>query len=252
MRRCTSSSIRDQRLSFGTVLYNNDFAANSYNQSVRSDIFTANYAYRPDNSLIDFRANFYGSKLTMEYLSPAAGLSAASNTASGRQIEDTGLGFDVANISRIDLGAGVRVKSEYGYEYFHDDVDASNKLDSFSGGRHQSLRVDRILAECSHRRHSPRASSTPSSACVTTPYNLDGGGFVPTLGTPVFPGGPTPVLPSFLKPGSYSFNQSDGDFSPKLTLAAKPVEWFQPYVTYSESFRAPTISESLGGWHPSR
>ena len=42
---------RDQRLSFGTVLYDNDFAANGYNQSVRSDIYTANYSYRPSHRL---------------------------------------------------------------------------------------------------------------------------------------------------------------------------------------------------------
>ena len=160
---------RDQRLSFGTVLYDNDFAANGYNQSVRSDIYTANYSYSPDNSLIDFRVNFYGSKLTMQYLSPAAGLSPTRFSASGRDIVDTGLGFDVTNISRIDLGAGVRVKSEYGYEYFQDDVDASNKLVPMLRGAASIPRVPRTLEECSRRRHSPRASSTPSSACATTP-----------------------------------------------------------------------------------
>ena len=240
---------RDQRLSFGTVLYDNDFAANGYNQSVRSDIYTANYSYRPDNNLIDFRANFYGSKLTMQYLSPAAGLSPTSFSASGRDIVDTGLGFDVTNISRIDLGAGVRVKSEYGYEYFQDDVDASNKLVPSQGGGVNPSGTSDIGGVFSQTTFSKSIFDAIIGLRYDT-YNLDGSGVVPTLGQ-VFPGGPTPVLPTFLKPGPYSFNQSDSGFSPKLTLAAKPVEWFQPYVTYSETFRAPTISETLaGGSHP--
>jgi hemoglobin/transferrin/lactoferrin receptor protein len=240
---------RDQRLSFGTVLYSNDFSANSYNQSVRSDIYTANYSYRPDNNLIDFRANFYGSKLTMQYLSPAAGLSAASSTASGRDIIDTGVGFDVANISRIDLGGGVRVKSEYGYEYFEDFVEASNKITpTLAGGVNPSGRSD-IGGVFSQTTFSKSIFDAIIGLRYDM-YNLDGNGVVPTPG-PIFPGGPTPTLPSFLTPGPYSIDQSDSGFSPKLTLAAKPVEWFQPYVTYSESFRAPTVSETLaGGTHP--
>jgi hemoglobin/transferrin/lactoferrin receptor protein len=38
---------------------------------------------------------------------------------------------------------------------------------------------------------------------------------------------------------------------PKVTLAARVTDWLQPYVTYSESFRPPSISELLtGGTHP--
>jgi hemoglobin/transferrin/lactoferrin receptor protein len=243
---------RDQRLSFGTVLYNNDFAADGYNQTIRSKIYTANYTYKPaDNPLIDFRANFYGSDLTMHYLS-AVDTSAAGRmflTSAGRVIEDLGLGFDVANVSRFNLGGGVRVRTEYGYERFHDDVDAFNELTPSKGaGVNPSGRssIGGVFSETTF-------SKSIFDAIIGLRYdtfNLDGDGVVPKLGQ-VFPGGPTPVLPPFLKPGPYTFSQSDGGFSPKLTLAARPFEWFEPYVTYSESFRAPTVSETLaGGSHP--
>jgi len=58
-------------------------------------------------------------------------------------------------------------------------------------------------------------------------------------------------LPPGVTPGPYTIDKSDGRFDPKLTLAAQVLDWLQPYVTYSESFRAPTISETLtGGIHP--
>ncbi len=170
----------DQRLSFGTVLYKNDFAANGYNQSVRSNIYTANYTYKPANDLIDFRANFYGSDVTMYY--PSAPPGSMGSSASGRQIEDTGIGFDVANTSRIDLGNGFRVKSDYGYEYFHDDVDATNKINSIlEGGVNPSgtSSVGGVFSETTFTK----GIFDAIVGLRYDRYNLEGGGVVP-------PGGP--------------------------------------------------------------
>jgi hemoglobin/transferrin/lactoferrin receptor protein len=242
---------RDQRLSFGTVLYNNDFAADGYNQTIRSKIYTSNYIYKPtDNPLIDFRANFYDSDLTMHYLqavdTTAVGL--LFLPSAGRVIEDVGLGFDAANISRFNLGGGVLVKAEYGYEYFHDDIDASNQLDLSKGAGVNPSGTSSIGGVFSQTTISKSIFDAIIGLRYDT-FNLDGAGVVPTLSSP-FPG-LNPVLPPFLKPGPYTFSQSEGGFSPKLTLAARPVEWFAPYVTYSESFRPPTVSETLaGGSHP--
>ncbi len=140
-----------QRLSFGTVLYNNDFTASSYDQNIDLKIYTAGYEYHPGNDLINFRANFSGSDLTMKYLRPADGLTPTPNSnSSGRKIEDLGLGFDVSNTSLFDLG-GIHVKSNYGYEYFHDDVDALNSIDpTKKGGVNSSGELDdpgRLLAD---------------------------------------------------------------------------------------------------------
>jgi hemoglobin/transferrin/lactoferrin receptor protein len=46
-------------------------------------------------------------------------------------------------------------------------------------------------------------------------------------------------------------DRSDGRLSPKVTLAAQVLPWLQPYATYAETFRPPTISETMfGGEHP--
>ena len=54
-------------------------------------------------------------------------------SAWGRVIDDEGWGFDVSNVSRFNLGT-VGVKSEYGYEYFRDDVETSNRFQPVAQG----------------------------------------------------------------------------------------------------------------------
>lgn len=235
-----------QRLSFGTVLYNNDFTAVSYDQNIDSKIYTASYEYNPGNDLINFRANFSGSDLTMKYLRPADGLT-PNPDSSGRRIEDVGLGFDLSNTSLFDIG-GIHVKSNYGYEYFHDNVDAWNSLDpSQKGGVNPS--GDSTIRGAFSETTFSKSIFDFIVGLRYDDYDLKGSGdvFVDSL----FGGAYTPPLPPFLSLGPYKVDRSDGGFSPKLTLAVKPVEWFQPYVTWSNSFRAPTVSETLlAGVHP--
>jgi hemoglobin/transferrin/lactoferrin receptor protein len=239
----------DQRVSFGTVLYNNDFTSNSYNQNVDSKIYTAGYVYKPANDLIDFRANFSGSDLNMKYLSPADGLT-PNPDSSGRHMEDVGLGFDVSNTSLFDV-ASIHVKSNYGYEYFHDSVDSWNSLDSdLKGGVNPS--GDSTIRGAFSETTFSKSIFDFIVGLRYDDYNIKGHNEV--VADPIDFGGGfifVPTLPPFLTPGPYTVDKSSGGFSPKLTLAVKPVDWFQPYVTWSNSFRAPTISETLlGGNHP--
>jgi hemoglobin/transferrin/lactoferrin receptor protein len=73
-------------------------------------------------------------------------------------------------------------------------------------------------------------------------YKLDG----------TFTANATNAFPLQLTPGqTYSVDQSEGRVDPKITLAARVTPWLQPYITYSESMRAPTINETMaGGSHP--
>jgi len=236
-----------QRLSFGTVLYNNDFTANSYDQNIDSKIYTASYEYNPGNDLINFRANFSGSDLTMRYLSPADRLTPSPGSdSSGRRIEDLGLGFDVSNTSLFDL-AGIHVKSNYGYEYFHDDVDALNSRDPIKKGGVNSSGDSTTRGVFSETTFSKSIFDFIVGLRYDD-YDLKGSGDV--FVDQVF-GFYTPQLPPFLSLGPYSVDKTDGGFSPTLTLAVKPVDWFQPYVKWSNSFRSPSVSETLlGGVHP--
>ncbi len=225
---------REQHVKVGGVFYDNDFSANGYQQNLNMQTYTANYTFNPvGNDLINLRINGYGNDVELKYL---RGL-APSNTEAGRVIEDQGLGFDASNISRFNLGS-IRVKSEYGYEYFHDDVNAKNTIDPTLGGGANPSGESSISSPFSQTTFSYGIFDLIGGLRYDA-YSLEGSG-VALPGTPGFPAG-----------GPYSIDKSDERWSPKVTLAATPFSWLQPYVTYSESMRAPTVSESLvGGIHP--
>jgi len=114
----------EQKIKIGGVFYRNEFIANSYYQTLESDIFTANYHYKPVHTeMINLKVNAYRSDVTMTYLRPF--IVSPFLAAIGRVIQDVGTGFDATNVSILRLG-GIKVWSEYGYEYFHDDVDSIN------------------------------------------------------------------------------------------------------------------------------
>jgi len=236
----------EQQLSFGTVLYNNDFTANGYNQNIDSKIYTANYSYDPiGNDLVHFRANFSGSDLTMKYDNGVDG----NSSADGRRINDLGLGFTIQNTSLFDLG-GIRVKSNYGYEYFHDKVDASNSLDPSQAGGVNPSGNSTIRGAFSETTFSKSIFDFIVGMRYDD-YNLNGRGTVDVHIPPYLPPNFPYTLPPGVALGPYSIDKSDGGFSPTLTLQAKPAEWFQPYVKWSNSFTPPSINQTLlDGTHP--
>ncbi|WP_177230794.1 TonB-dependent receptor [Rhizobium sp. NFR07] len=61
------------------------------------------------------------------------------------------------------------------------------------------------------------------------------------------PGGPAQVIDAI----PVDVDQSDGAWLPSATIAVKPVEWLQPFVSYSRSYRPPAVFEALlSGGHP--
>lgn len=222
----------DSRLKLGWVSYNNFFFANSADQQITNNSFTANYAWDPDNALIDLHVNGYYNDTEMAYLPTAR----TTSSYRGRVIEDEGWGFDVSNTSTFGVGE-VGVSSVNGVEYFYDDVTTSNTLNpSLYGGVNPSgtSSIGGVFSE-----------TTFSYSIVDLIvglrydfYTLNGSGYENSAG------GAVPI-------GAWTVDQSDGRFDPKVTLAVRPFDWLQPYVTYAETMRAPTASETMvGGEHP--
>jgi hemoglobin/transferrin/lactoferrin receptor protein len=227
----------EQRLKLGGVFYDNDFLANGYLQNLNTKTYTANYTYNPvGTELISLRLNAYHNDVEMKYLQ---GLT-SSNTEAGRVIDDEGWGFDATNVSRFHLGS-VRVRSEYGYEYFFDDVDAKNTINPTLGGGANPSGKSSISGPFSQTTFSYGIFDLIGGLRYDQ-YALEGSG-IALAGSPGFQ--------SVGGPFAYSVDRDDQRLDPKITLAATPLAWLQPYVTYSESMRAPTISEALvGGIHP--
>jgi hemoglobin/transferrin/lactoferrin receptor protein len=207
----------DHTLSLGGVLYNNDFFANSYDQTVNNKTFTAKYRYDPDNDLIDLRINGYYNDLKMEY-------TGGTGSYVGRTITDRGAGFDVSNISLLSLGA-VQIRSTTGVEYFHDDVSSEN------GGVNPGDGASSQGGVFSENTFS-YGNFDLTAGLRYNFYALNGWG-------------------SLANYGDYDVDISKGSFDPKLTLAYNVTPWLQPYVAWSRSMRAPTLQETmLGGDHP--
>lgn len=222
----------DSTLKLGAVFYNNYFYANSADQQITNNTYTAKYHYDPDSELIDFRLNAYYNDLQMTYLNTAR----TTSSSRGRVIEDKGWGFDSSNTSQFTIGE-VAVSTINGFEYFHDDVNTYNTLTpSNYGGVNPSgeSSIGGVFSE-----------TTFSYSIVDFIlglrydfYTLDGSG------TETSTGGAVPI-------GPWTVDQSDGRFDPKFTLAINPYDWLQPYATYAETMRAPTASETMvGGTHP--
>ncbi len=155
----------DHTFKFSGITYDNDFFANSYFQNVKNQTLAASYSYTPDNELIDFRANAYWNRLKMKYDTDVRG----GGTAAGRQIIDTGKGFDISNTSLFDLG-DVAVRANYGVEYFRDDYDVINSTARPSGGVNgggsqcHDRRLQHDDLHLRHRRPDGRACATTTTA----------------------------------------------------------------------------------------
>lgn len=205
-------------LNLGAVVYDNDFFANSYGQTVNNRTLTANYRYNPGNPLLDLKVNGYYNDLTMKYTSGSA-------SGLGRVIEDEGLGFDISNLSRFSLGP-VAVRSNNGVEYFHDDVSAKN------GGVNPGDGTSALLGVFTDTTFSYGLFDLTPGLRYNH-YWLEGSGVLSR------------------NYGAYDVDISEGSLDPKITLAVNVTDWLQPYVTWSRSLRAPTLQETmLGGDHP--
>jgi len=157
-------------------------------------------------------------------------------TSAGRVINDIGTGFDLTNVSLMRFG-DLKVRAEYGYEYFQDDVTVINSTLQPGFGVN------------------PSGESSISGIFSATTFSYGSFDLIAGLRydryTIAGVAGVVAGNPLGLRPGSFTLDRSEGRFNPKVTLAAKPADWFQPYVSYSESMRAPTVNETLaGGNHP--
>ncbi|WP_244534703.1 TonB-dependent receptor [Hyphomicrobium sp. CS1GBMeth3] len=202
---------------------------------MRSETFTASYSYNPiSTDLVNLKVNLYRNNVTMNYDSTP--LISNGGGSAGREIDDESMGFDVTNVSKFNLG-GVRVSSQYGYEYFFDDVDVINSTTQPGYGVNPSgeSSIQGVFSETTFSY----GIFDLIGGLRYDRFKVDGQGSV------------GPGNPLGMPPGPYVVDVDEGRWNPKVTLAATPWQWLQPYVTYAEAFRAPTVSELLtGGVHP--
>src|SRR5690606_13294320 len=130
-----------------------------------------------------------------------------------------------------------KVRSQYGYEYFYDDVHSINSATNPNQGVN------------------PNGESSIGGAFSSTKFSYGIVDFITGLRYDHFElsgsGAVNANNPLGMPAGPYTVDRSEGRFNPKITLALNPTQWFMPFVTYAETMRAPTVSETLmGGVHP--
>lgn len=279
----------DMKLTLGWVHNDSRFNTGNYDfiltggalqettESVMNDTFTSALDWKPDGSLIDLKARFYYNHIKDDKTQKgpfSTGPSSYTMATLGGSIENTSSGETL-------LGS---LSFNYGAEAFRDDgktildngfsangVDYSSTL---SGGTPSGKRD--VASGFANATLKPSTWLTVSGGLRYDWYHLYGNTTIygneitPIIGynvippscfpSPPFPpnvgctpGSSTPIYgTSYYQQLNMEVDKSGGALLPTFTVAVKPVEWLQPFVKYSKSFRPPTIMESfINGGHDS-
>lgn len=270
---------------FNTGNYDGAFSTGNLTKAtegVVNNTLTSALDWNPDSELIDLKARLYYNNLKNDRVEQGSVLS----TGPSNYVMET-LGGSAENTSRFETGLGALALS-YGVEGFGDDGKtvltrgfvAANGTDyssTLSGGTPSGKRD--IISGFGNAKYTPTDWLTVSGGLRYDWYHATGSAVVygsqtqDIIGYNVTPAVPCTVLPSPpFPPGTcvggspavytpiygpaytpkYNVNvdKSGGALLPSVTIAVKPLEWLQPFVKYSKSYRPPTIMESfLNGGH---
>lgn len=184
---------------------------------VTTSNFVARYAFsRPDNDWLNLNISAYRTTTDTDQRR-ISGTPAQLGQSRFFKIET--IGFDINNTSRLQFG-DVKMAVTYGIDAFQDRV---RTQDIASNGDETTPSGQRSVYGGFLQSHLNWGKFDLIGGLRYDSYELSGGN-----------------------------NKSSGDrLSPKITLGFTPFQGFQPYVTYAEGYRAPSITETLvAGLHP--
>lgn len=230
----------DHDLKLGYVGYKNKFISN-YAWDLQNKTYFVNYAFTPDNDLIDARINLYKNQTDMNY-EPGYG------SYSDRQIKSINKGGDISNTSKFALANGWNISAFYGASYNEDKFDVTSRGANAPGklrktSAYTDITLDKgIFSSTVGLRYDHwklsgiRQERTQGTGAVSPDYQ---GGF---KGNPC-PAGPVNCSAEAMQTSGHKLN-------PKVTLAITPMDWMQLYTTYSHTYRPPTTQETFWGLIP--
>lgn len=184
---------------------------------VTTSNLVAKYSFsRPDNDWLNLNVSAYRTTTDTDQVR-ISGTPAQIGNSRFFRIET--IGVDVNNTTRFDLGA-VKMAVTYGVDAFQDQV---RTYDPNSNGDETTPRGRRSAYGGFIQNHIKWSMVDVIAGLRYDGYQLSGGG-----------------------------NASNGQrVSPKITIGITPIEGIQPYVTYAEGYRAPSVTETLvNGLHP--
>ncbi|MEH2628021.1 hemoglobin/transferrin/lactoferrin receptor protein [Bradyrhizobium sp. AZCC 1719] len=258
-------------------------------EGVVNNTFTSALDWKPDSELIDLKARLYYNNLRNNKVEQGSLLSTGPSNyvmgTLGGSVEntsrfDTGLGALALNYGMEAFNDDGKTTLTRGF-VAADGTDYSSTL---SGGTPSGKRD--IVSGFGNAKYEPTDWLTVSGGLRYDWYHAEGTttiygnetqdiiGYVVIPGVPPTPRvcwpsppfppnfrctGPTPGIPArtepiygpkYYKRHDVKVDNSGGALLPTMTIAVKPVDWLQPFVKYSKSYRPPTIMESfLNGGH---
>jgi hemoglobin/transferrin/lactoferrin receptor protein len=246
-----------------------------------NDTFTSAFDWKPDGNLIDLHAKLYYNHIKDNLLTDGGlnfrGMQIPIDYTMGT------LGGSIENTSRFDTALGT-LSLNYGAEAFRDDgqgkvgtslsdtagTDYSNSLVGSTGSGKRTVSSGFANATFDHGDW-----LTVTGGLRYDHYNISGGSTIygdrtrDVIGTITHPGTPASCWPSPPFPPNFNctpgtdpttepiygdpyfprydthVDRSGGALLPTFTIAVKPVDWLQPFIKYSKSYRPPTIMESF-------
>ncbi|MGO1162707.1 TonB-dependent receptor domain-containing protein [Brucella pseudogrignonensis] len=207
----------DQKLTLGGILYNNHYGtsqagfggrATIYDMFVQNRTFFAQYNYNPSDN------DLVNLNVNLYHNTTLQNWGEGTGSFTGRQVAVKTTGMTASNTSQFSFG-DVAVSWKNGLELNHDNA-AGNSV----GVNPADANSDKVAVFT-------EATWTYNALQVITGLRYD----------------------HFkLKSEDDGISNSDGELSPKVTVAYNVTDWLQPYVTYSHSMRTPTLQETfLGG-----
>lgn len=217
----------DHSLQLGAIWYDNQFAVESagYDWLISNRTYTAKYAYRPGDNLVDLKINAY---LNVTDVSMAG--ATIDSMFAGRDGTNTGLGFDINNTSTWDINDRTSVKFLYGGAINSDDYEGNDARGANPDGR---LVKSGAFMD---------ATLTSGIFGLTTgirydAWNLSGVTEYLKPGTPGCAAGHDGLC------DGARLSRDGGEWNPKVGVTVTPRDWLQVYANYSYSMRPPTASE---------
>lgn len=198
-----------------------------YATRVTNQIANGRWLYKsPDNPLVDLDANAYWTRTKYDQtkidglttgVSPFLDPFVSANIGDTRNFNIETAGFDVHNTSRFNTGPWAQALT-YGVDGFQDKVFTEGFDTGFTPAGKRTVSGGFVQLKSNYS-----SWLEVISAVRYDQYRLEGGGF-----------------------------ESDGSrISPKFTVGVTPFKGFQPYVSYSEGYRAPALTETIiAGIHP--
>lgn len=195
------------------------FSSSIYGTNVTNDIATARWHYAdPANPLVDLTTNFNFTRTdTTQTKVGGTGSVISGFVGDSRLFRIDTVGGDIHNTSRFET-TGFQHALTYGLDGFRDQVHTTGFGTVFTPSGERTVSGGFIQLKSTHSTW-----LEVIGAARYDRYELQGGGV-----------------------------ETKGDrISPKITVGVTPVAGFQPYVSYAEGYRAPTVTESLiAGVHP--